>query len=391
MPRGEFKDHPQYGWKAQFSHARGIESITFNTGVTVFFKSYEQDVHNLQSGTVSAMFCDEELIVELIDELIARLSATDGYFHMVFTATRGQEFWKEAMEDIGLPTERFPNALKMCISLYDCLEYEDGAPTPWTLERIARRKEQCRNEKEVLKRVMGRFIKDDDLKYASFDRGKNVVTPPGAVPEDWHLYSGVDIGSGGRHGHPGAIAMVAVRPDYKKARVFSLWRGDSIDTTAGDIYARYCQMKVGLKHFTMQLYDYASKDFYNIADRSGDTFYTAEKGEVGVDMLNTLFAHGMLDIDDNIPAMEALVYELTSLGKNSGKRHAKDDLVDALRYACSKIPWDWAGLRPRRAVVGPKKPKSELELRRELVMGKFMKPQSEVEAEFEEWNDLADA
>lgn len=390
MPRGEFKNHPKYGWKEFYNQNRTIDSIEFKSGVVVYFKSYEQDVHNLQSGTVAAIFCDEELPVDLFDELTARLTASDGYFHMVFTATRGQEFWKETMEDIGLPTERFPKAWKKCISLYDCLMYEDGSNTPWTLERIERRKAQCRNEKEVLKRVMGRFIKDDDLKFASFSRSKNVRKAPEPIPKDWHIYSGVDIGSGGKEGHPGAIVFVAVRPDYKKARAFKFWRGDGVETTAGDIYAQYCLMKQGLGDVTMQLYDHASKDFFNIASRSGDTFYPAEKGEAGVDTLNTLFAHEMLDIDEDAAEAEKLIYELGVISKLGNKRHAKDDMADACRYACSKIPFNWAGLKPKEAPGKTPKEKTELDLRREwMFQDGFTKPENEIDAEFDEWNELA--
>lgn len=347
------------------------------------------NAHNFCVEGISVSNCDEELPIDLLDELIARLTATDGFFHMVFTATRGQEFWKEAIEDIGMPHERFKDAWKRCISLYDCLVYDDGTPSPWTVERIERRIGQCRNEKEVLKRVMGRFVKDDDLKYGGFNRAINVKKPlDPSIPKDWHLYSGVDLGSGGKQGHPSAIAIIAVRPDYKKGRVFKLWRGDGVDTTAGDVYRHYLTMKKDLPFITMQQYDSAAKDFYNIADRSGDTFYPAEKGEVGVETLNSLFAHEMLDIDEGIEDSGKLVYELSSISKGTNKRHAKDDLADALRYACSKVPWDWAGLRPVAKQTAKAKEKTELDLRRELVMGGFHKPLNEVEEEFGEWNSM---
>jgi len=392
MPRAEFKDDPKYGWKETWAQGK-IESIEFFSGVIVFFKSYEQDVHQLQTGTVAAIFCDEELPVDLYDELKSRLTATDGYFHMVFTATRGQEFWKNAMEDVGKETERFPDAWKRCVSLYDCLQYDDGSDSPWTLDRIERRKADCKNEKEVLKRVMGRFVKDDDLKYESFSRTSNVKKPnPRAVPKDWHIYSGVDIGSGGQSGHPSAICFVAVRPDYKKARVFRVWRGDGIKTTSGDVVLHYQVMKSDLPHIVAQHYDHGAKDFQTIAERNGETFFPAEKShEIGEDTLNTLFAHQMLDLDEDTPEIEKLIYELSSISKTENKRHAKDDLVDALRYCVTKIPFDWAGIKPA-VPPPPKKQKTEIDLRREFVVGDgFLKSQEEVEREFEEWNNYLES
>lgn len=389
MPREEFKDHPQYGWKETWKVGQ-IESIEFNTGLIVYFKSYEQDVHMLQTGTVAALFCDEELPVDLFDELDARLTACEGYFHMVFTATRGQEFWKEAMEDVGLPSERFVGAWKQCVSLYDCLTYDDGSASPWTLERIEARKLRCKNEKEVLKRVMGRFVKDDDLKYASFQRSKNVKKPASEkIPKDWHIYSAVDLGSGGETGHPGAIVFVAVRPDYKKGRVFRVRRYDKLQTTAGDMFQRYVMLKADLPHLVMQQYDHASKDFSTIAERNGETFHPAEKNHAfGEDILNTLFAHEMLDLDEGTEDIEKLIYELGSISKTENKRHAKDDLADALRYAIARIPWDWAGLKLKEKVK-KEKPKSEIDLRREFVFGDgFLKDQNEIDREMREWNEL---
>lgn len=388
LPRGEFKDHPIYGWREE-RVAKKIHAIYFNSGVTIYFKSYGQDVHLLQTGTVAAMFCDEELPVDLWDELHFRLSATDGYFHMVFTATRGQEFWKEAMEDVGLPTERFKGAWKACISMYDCLNYDDGTQSPWTLARIEAKKAACKNEREILKRIYGRFVKDDSLKYEAFERNKNVVIRDNYdVPKDWHIYSGVDVGSGGKTGHPSAIVFLAVRPDYRKARVFRGWRGDGIDTTAGDTLNRYRDLKGNLQ-LVQQVYDHAAKDFKTIADREGETFYPAEKGhEIGESILNTLFRHQMLEIDGNDPELAKLIYELSSLSKDQGKRHAKDDFVDALRYCCAKIPWDWKGIRPDKAAA-PVKEKTEIDFRRELMMGGTLgKPNDIIEEEFSEWNEL---
>lgn len=395
MPRGEFKESAKYGWKANFNSNKTIDSIEWNSGLHMFFRSYEQDVHNLQSGTVAAIFCDEELPVDLFDELAARLSASDGYFHMVFTATRGQEFWKDAMEDVGKPNERFVDAWKKCISMYDCLTYEDGTRSTWTNERIKRRIDQCKNEKEVLKRVMGRFIKDDDLKYSAFDRVKNVKvpteSPPGVAPKDWHMYSGVDLGSGGKSGHPASIVFIAVRPDYKKARVVKVRRFDGIDTTSGDVYGYYLNAKIGFPHIVMQSYDSAARDFFTIADRNGDTFFPAQKGEVGVETLNTLFAYEMLDIDEGIEDGEKLIYELGSVSKTANKRHAKDDAADATRYCAAPIPWDFAGLRPTEKKKADAKPKTELELRREFVTGGDpFKSQNEIDQEIEEWNELAE-
>lgn len=56
LPRGSMKDHPVFGWRAEFEKKQ-IVKIVFNTGVTIYFKTYSQNPQSLQSGTVYAMFC----------------------------------------------------------------------------------------------------------------------------------------------------------------------------------------------------------------------------------------------------------------------------------------------------------------------------------------------
>jgi len=51
MPRDEFKNSIDYGWKAEKQRGQ-LKAIHFNSGVSVYFKSYSQDVHHLQAGTV---------------------------------------------------------------------------------------------------------------------------------------------------------------------------------------------------------------------------------------------------------------------------------------------------------------------------------------------------
>ena len=397
MPRNEMKDHPQYGWQV-FYKAGFVHRIKFNTGVTVYFKHYSQDVHKLQSGTVDAMFTDEELPVELFDELNFRLEATKGYFHLVFTATKGQLFWYNAMEKRGTKHEVLKDARKWQISRYDCLEYEDGdTNTPWDLEGIEASKAKCSTEAEVLKRIMGRFVMDEGLKYPSFDRSANVVAPymQKIFNEKWNVYSAVDIGSGGKNGHPAGIIFVAVRPDMKKGAVFRGWRGDGITTTSSDILARYQMLRGKLKPVA-QKYDWAAADFFNYASNLGETFLKAEKShELGEETLNTLFKNQMLDIFDEDEELEKLVEELLTLNKDTPKRKAKDDLIDALRYCVVDIPWDWtAAGETYKEYRPPKKELSaeeqEIEDRRNAFMGGKEEHDSLVD-EINAYNELYDA
>ena len=339
LPRNEFKDHPTFGWKPDFQ-SKQIFAIYFNSGVSVYFKSYEQGQKFLQSSSVFALFADEEMPVEVYDEInIRRAGASvSGYFHMVFTATLGQEFWRETIEEKG-EHERFKDALKRQVSMYDCLKYRDGTDSPWTIEKIEEIKRSCRDEAEIQRRVYGRFVVDTDRKYPGFVRSKN-LKPDHKLPKNWLIYAGVDIGSGGS-AHPAAIVFLAVNQDFTKGRIFMCWRGDRLVTTAGDILAKYRMMKGNLPVIAAY-YDSQSKDFFTVASRMGEPFQKADKGrEIGEDLLNVLFKNEVLIIYDNKEGRK-LAVELENLTSKTTKANSKDDLIDATRFACTRVPWNFA-------------------------------------------------
>jgi len=343
MPRGNMIDSAYYGWKPEMEK-KHIKAIHFNNGVSIYFKTYAQNAKDLQSGSVYAMFCDEELPEDLYDELKFRLAGTRGYFHMVFTATLGQEMWWRALEAIGTDQELFPHAHKQQISMYDCLEYEDGSKSPWTVERIKEVEADCKSEAEVLRRVHGRFVKEEGRTYHTFSPSRHYVTPF-AIPDNYIRYSGADIGSGGETGHPSSLVWVAVRPDYKMGYVYRTWRGDGIQTTSGDVLDKYAEMTPHGESFALQRYDWAAKDFGTISDRRGVGFTKASKGhDLGEGILNTLLRNDMLQIFDT-DANRKLGIEMLNLQKSTPKNKAKDDLCDATRYATVDIPWDFTWIK----------------------------------------------
>lgn len=353
LPRGEYRrNHPIYGWKPEINHGR-IFAIHFNTGVSIYFKSYAQDVQDLQTGTVYWEALDEETPEELIPELTMRLAATDGYLSGVFTPTLGQEFWRRVIEERG-KHEIFPNAFKRQVSMYDCLYYADGSPSPWTIEKIKRAEMSCKSQAEIDRRVRGRFIVSEGLKYPAFHRTANVKAGH-PVPKSWLVFAGVDIGSGGDN-HPSAISIVAVSPDFKQGRVVDGWRGDNIITTANDVVFKCQELLAPFKDQVVQIfYDTGCRDFYTIAAGMGMPVEGAEKSHnVGETTLNALFKSQMLYIYD-YPQLDNLIVELGSLKTTTPKRSAKDDFIDSLRYATSKIPWDWDSIVTKApAAVDPR-------------------------------------
>lgn len=391
LPTGRFKDDPVYGWREEW-RAKEIHAIHFNSGVSVYFKFYSQDSQSLQTGSVYSIFADEELPDKLYNELIFRVSATDGYFHMVFTATLGQEFWRLVMEPGPQEQEKLSEASKWIVSAYDCQRYEDGTLSPWTDEKIQMVMNRCGTEAEIQKRIYGRFIMDQGgRKYPTFDI-KRHMKPVEPVPKDWHIYVGADVGSGGQQNHPGAICWIAVNPIYTQGRVFAGWRGDGLETTAGDILKQFQLMKKELKVSPLgQFYDGASKDFEMLAVRNGEPFQPADKShERGEQIINTLFKNNLLTIDQ-ASELHKLASELMSLRKTTPKTRAKDDFIDSMRYGLTRIPWDWSvigGELLTEASTPTQKTPLELELEARRRAFDTKKESDRIEDEFNEWNDL---
>jgi hypothetical protein len=221
--------------------------------------------------------------------------------------------------------------------MYDCLEYEDGSPTPWTRGKIAAIEANCSSDTEIARRVHGMFITETGRDFPHFDSTRH-YTPVKDIPQTWLWYSGTDIGSGGKTGHPAAVLFLAVRTDYRFGYVVRSWRGDGVDTTSSDILKKFRELR-GNKRCVAQAYDWAGKDFGLTVTRENESFHRANKDHnFGMDLVNTLFQNDMLLIFDT-GENRKLGLELTTNMKKTPKRHKKDDLCDALRYCAGLVPW----------------------------------------------------
>jgi phage terminase large subunit-like protein len=384
LPRGEFKKHGQYAWEPEFRN-RYLWAIHFiNTGISIYTHTYEQDVHHLQAGTVDALFVDEEPPWELMPELLMRTSGTNGYFSAVMTPTKGQEQWRRAFEVKG-HGEVFSGAFKKKVSVFDCMKYEDGSKSSWTDERVAQMMNKLGTQQEIDLRIYGKFVVQDGLRVPAFDREKNIIKPV-KIPDEWYHFAGVDIGSGGL-AHPPAIVFVAVNPTYTKAYIYKVWVGEKTrNYTVTDILEQYAELR-GDQVMTGQYYDFASAEFGLVASRAGLGFEKAEKGhDVGYPLLNSLFKNDMLNVFDNDGSL-TLITELLNLRHDSKKLN--DDTVDALRYAISKLSWNFEMIKGEYSPPSKNKSKQSDERllrppREEEAEANLYDPAQEIEA----WNDI---
>jgi len=129
----------------------------------------------------------------------------------------------------------------------------------------------------------------------------------------------------------------------------------------------------------------------------GLSFIPAEKKhDVGEQVINVLFKNGMLDID-NTQECFPIVNELTTLQLGTDKRRAKDDSVDSMRYALTKIPFDFShvGYVPVREVHQRKQlsPVEVAHIERNKDRIRMLAPKDNsgfngIQDEIQLWNDL---
>lgn len=408
LPRGKYQKHSQYGWEAEFDLQKKIYAIHFLSGVSIYFKSYSQDVSSLQAGSVYYVACDEELPAYLYDEVKFRLAATDGYFSMVFTATLGQEFWRLAMEPKEYEKEKFPNAWKRQVSAYDCLFYRNRKPSPWTIQRIERLVSECKSEAEVKKRVEGKFTKAEDMLFHAYIEGTHLTAEMDIPFAGNYVGVGVDIGSGSQSktSHPAAIVFIIVDKSFTRGIIFKSWRGDDVATTSGDIFDKYIDMKGSMSPL-FRVYDYASGEFGIIAQRGNEYFSRAIKSiDKGLETVNTLFSYNALKIYKEDIGNQKLSVELSSLTKKDIDTPGgnKDDLASALRYLIMEIPWDWDKIlgtkKDGMVVIAPKDVNKNVETTKKVIQsgqdrldyynGTDRSIGDAIELEFEYWNSLSE-
>jgi len=390
-----------YSAELHSSHGR-LKEPSPDTVPRSAVKKHTEIVYNLTVANTPEYFvngilvhnCDEELPEHLFDELKFRLAGTQGYYHMVFTATLNQHLWKMAIEPEyrGTELEKFPLAAKWQISTYDCEYYADGSPSNWTPERIAALVATCSSETEVQRRIFGRFVTEEGLMYPNFSAKDNTLKEF-TLPGEWLVYTGIDYGSGGGgKNHPASIVFVGVSPEYTEAVVFKCWRGDSEVTTAETILEKYVELR---KPFVRQevatYYDYHCKDMLTISYGMDNVNLLSanKKRDEGQGVLNALFKAKALKVL-RTPEGEKLVYELENLLENTDKRRAIDDLIDSLRYALAVCPFDWSKLKQPKGAHFKKKPLTEDEERRKWFLDETAQVADDISQELKLWNDLLD-
>jgi hypothetical protein len=361
LPLNEMKDDPQYGWKVKYLYGQ-VYYIRFNTGVTVYFRSYEQHPKNVQGSSIFYNACDEEMPESFYDEIWQRMSSpsVDGIFDMVFTATLGQKFWYDTMELMGKPGERFKNAFKQQVSKWECLKYRDGSASPWTVERIKQQIIDCRNEAEVRKRILGRFAKAENLLFNAYDSKRNTIAK---VPEktELHYYAAVYVCD--KTGKA-AISILGVNSEYSRCYLVDSHWFDSVDTTSFQIFSKLMD-RVGKKRFSGLYANKHASDFMKVADASKYGFVEVKKpNDNAAKLINSLLSDGLIQIVDTERNSDAK-YHIAHCDKKAEDLEEYETL-GALILIASNVPWDFEKILK---LVKPPKKEKELDPRMKFWLG----------------------
>jgi len=341
--------HKKYGYKIG-KNGTHVEWLKFNSGVNIRFLTYSQRLTALQAGTVFYVGLDEECPIDYLPELQVRTNSVSGLISSVFTATLGQDYWRRVMEpDVSKgELEMLPSARKMQISLFDCQNYEDGTSSHWTDAQITLAIERCTSEKEVLRRIMGKFVKESvfDLEHTlPLDRDVHLVKP--FWLQGYAYYAGIDYGSGGIRTSQSSVFIIAVHPDYDRGYVVYHRRYDREQLTAQNLLDKLVE-HASLKKIALAevAFDYAAPDIGIIGEAMGLPISKANKRrkaghQIFYSLLkeNRIFWFDSDEVEFEKFSEEAVSYSIDTADKNK----SNDDMVDAARYGLMVIPWAFHG------------------------------------------------
>lgn len=398
LPCNGYENDPVYGYKIKYE-GKYASHIEWNSGVTLYFKSYglsnvKETAHRLQASTPFIVAADEVLPIELWPELQMRIASPankGAMFWMNATPTRPVAYWA----DVQAGRVIIPNSWVNTTSMYDCLTYECGSKSIWTIKKIKEIEQTLPDQMSIDIRVHGLFKAVDGLALSSFDKEHNLTE--GHPLKGGRYQCGIDYGIGGSEGgHPSSIVIVWINDDNTQARIVRSWVGVGQRTTVDDVLNKYIEManSLGLNQIETTYYDWACAEMQEIGNRRGLTLIKADKSrDKGFATLNSLFKNSMLKIykKDN-ESWERLVYEIENLRADAKKSSAEDDGIDALRYAISNIIFNFENITVKEDGT-PKKPTTPKLIKRrgeKIDYDDFEENDLTYEEEIDEWNDYVE-
>lgn len=173
---------------------------------TLKFKSYEQGRAKFQGKPVDLVWCDEEPIMDVYSECLARIAATDGSIYTTFTPLKGiTELWQRFLETNKKDRYRVIMAVK------DALHFD-------TPEKIAKLLERYPAHEHAT-RLSGMPMMGEGRVFLTADQSiaEPILT---YIPPHWTKLWSIDFGIG----HPFGCTLQAWDRDNDVIHVLDAWR-----------------------------------------------------------------------------------------------------------------------------------------------------------------------
>ncbi len=174
-----------------------VKHVPSDTTSRLMFKSHQMDTVALASWSGDRVLVDEECPKEVLDELIARVSVSDGQIFITLCPLDGlTPLVKWIME----MAERHPSLLKLCYLTYDDAQHLD--PTV----KAANRALWSSNPAMMAARTEGRAVSNHGLIFPFAIADITYDPTQIIIPDHWPRLGGLDVG----FRHPTAAVATAL-------------------------------------------------------------------------------------------------------------------------------------------------------------------------------------
>lgn len=386
LSRDEAKDSGPYAWKV-IKKGKDIKGIHFlATGCKLMFITMAARGSSMQGRSIGFIIFDEEPDTSKLGELETRTASfndpetglSNAILVFTFTPTSAQEYFKKIFcyqdetfleklpDDIKAKYfyDKQSDSFRTCtpqqekeeifkksaevykrrVSIFEAQKFLSGRNGRYTEARARQFVKDQPSKKDVMVRAFASFEREDNggLVYKYFNRNAHTKLFK-SFPRDMKTVSGIrtagiDYGSGSNH--PAGCVVTWISPDFKKARVIKMWRGEKGKvTTAEDVIQKYIEISNGMK-IDFPFYDHSCADLKVIYNRiTGKELLPAVKDKEGYGFVDALLKNNILQMwgYSGEPYLDWISSEFENINHATAKKDRLDELTDCVRYSLAGV------------------------------------------------------
>lgn len=209
-------------------------TVILKNGARLDFKSADAGREKFQGASLDAVWLDEEIPPDVVEEIRMRLVDRAGDLLLTLTPVRREPYVRRLERESGTLVVEASTLDAARAGVIDLRAVEVMAET--LPER----------QREV--RILGKHAQAEGLVYPEFSRARNVVTPRGGrlvtedgrdvapwpIPDDWQRFAAIDFG----YSNPTAIVVSAVNPASDRVVVERVYKAPGV---RGTVWAEFIQ------------------------------------------------------------------------------------------------------------------------------------------------------